>query len=396
MKLLFIMPNMGTDGIHVGSYVIFKKILSRFSSGEIVLFSISQYKNQTSDWMKNYKHYFSNSILFYPYIVKLFKKTFLRKLFFIFEWEIYPYIAIKKIIKIIKKENINKIWVYGCAETVPIIKKLYKSHTISYHISIHDDMIENPYFKNKYSEKLADDVLYVLKNAKSCDLVSPYMKEYYYNKYKICKDAFNIWAGFIDLRGKVKRPIIRKKIRKIAFVGSIGSIEEHQTLWKAIKLLNINRNKRDHLSISYYTHEFNKRKLIINNEHVRFIGLKPQNELLLELMQYDLLYVTMPLNKKWKIVCDVSFPSKTMLYIETGVPILVHAPIYSTISKFIIKYNAGLLLTSNNYTEMAKQIEGFEKKYNLRKKISLKNAELASKDFNLDNSISDLIHYIKN
>ena len=381
MKLLFIFPRLGQRGVDTGSMVIFKKFINQLPKEDIVLLSISDYKQRKSDWTSKYKYYSFYSLLFHPFVVKAFKKTFFRSFFFIFERTIYPYFVNKKITKIIRTEKIDKLWVYACPDTIPVLKRIFRKKRIPYHLSIHDDMLENDYFKNKCSKYIKKDLLFLLKNYSSCDLISPYMKEYYIQKYNLCLDAFNIWSGFTQTNniGQVQ---INKKIKKIAYIGSMGRQEEPEAFWKAIDIINKERSEQDKIEIHYYINAFNQKRLNKKYTNIIYKGLIPNKDVQSILANYDLLYLTMSFAPDWAIVSKVSFPSKTMAYLESGIPIITHGPDYSTIIRFAKRYKIGLPICTLDSNKFANSVLEYEKNIQLREKHSeniknLVNSELS-------------------
>ncbi len=393
MKLLLILPSTGANSIPTGSLVLFKKYIKKLPSNEIAFFSVAGYKNEIHDWMHGYTCYFSNSMLFHPIILKFFRKTIFNRVHFFYERVIYTYFTIKKIKRVIDKEKIEKIWTMGCGETSSIVKKIHQQTKVPFHLSIMDDLLEKDFYTRKmYSKNLREDISYINNNYKTCDVISPYMRDYYVKKYNICLDAINIWAGFVDCK-HIIAPVIMNRIKKIAHIGSIprDMYQEHWALWNAIEILNESRSDENKISLDYYTPSFNYYRLGMDKQNnINRYDLIPQDIFINTLKEYDLLYVNMWFDSNWEVHNKTSFPSKTISYIESAVPILAHGPKDSTIIQFINKYNGGLPVTSIEPKIIAKAISDFEENLSLRKQVSKNLVYLAKNDLNFNKNWPNL------
>ena len=86
----------------------------------------------------------------------------------------------------------------------------------------------------------------------------------------------------------------------------------------------------------------------LKNVRIEYRGWIDQEQLLNELNEADLLYCPYRFDEDFREVASYSFPGKLSTYMKTGVPILVHAPDYSTIARFIRCNNCGYIIESVN------------------------------------------------
>ncbi|MBE5918521.1 MAG: glycosyltransferase family 4 protein [Pseudobutyrivibrio ruminis] len=95
----------------------------------------------------------------------------------------------------------------------------------------------------------------------------------------------------------------------------------------------------------------------LQDAHVEYRGWIDQKQLLQELNTADLLYCPYRFDEHFKEVASYSFPGKLSTYMKTGVPLVVHAPEYSSIASFIKKYECGYLIETVNVETIKKEIE---------------------------------------
>ena len=80
--------------------------------------------------------------------------------------------------------------------------------------------------------------------------------------------------------------------------------------------------------------------------NIQVKGWLPQDELLSELVQADLLYCPYWFSERFRLPSTLSFPSKLSTYLKTGVPTLVHAPEYASPRKFVEQNDVGYICGS--------------------------------------------------
>jgi hypothetical protein len=81
---------------------------------------------------------------------------------------------------------------------------------------------------------------------------------------------------------------------------------------------------------------------------VRFLGWKSQPEAAEILSGMDMLYCPYPFAPEMEEVSKLSFPSKVVLYLAAGRPVLFHGPAYSSPADYLRRRNAGYLITEKN------------------------------------------------
>lgn len=81
---------------------------------------------------------------------------------------------------------------------------------------------------------------------------------------------------------------------------------------------------------------------------VHFLGWKSQPEAAEILASMDVLYCPYPFAPEMEEVSKLSFPSKVVLYLAAGRPVLFHGPAYSSPADYLRRRDAGYLVTEQN------------------------------------------------
>lgn len=93
--------------------------------------------------------------------------------------------------------------------------------------------------------------------------------------------------------------------------------------------------------------------------HVSFLGWKSQQDAAFILSNCDVLYCPYPFDLSMKEVSQFSFPSKLVLYLAAGRPILFHGPDYSSPAHYIKSRKCGLIASRLVATAVYNEIERF-------------------------------------
>lgn len=72
------------------------------------------------------------------------------------------------------------------------------------------------------------------------------------------------------------------------------------------------------------------------------------NDMPKALAQADVAFLPLSFDPKMRHIVETSLPSKLAEYLAAGVPILAHAPSYSTVAGYCRKYNCGLVVDQSN------------------------------------------------
>lgn len=191
----------------------------------------------------------------------------------------------------------------------------------------------------------------LLKNSKCCLAASHNMAKEYQEKYGV--SCIPVIPSLDD----VYIPTNKKNYDEfhIGYSGQIYSKKEFIAFVEALESLNwFYESKR--IILNVFTDYIDP---VIVNKYPNILsnGWIPQDELLKKLSCMDLCYCPYRFDKKFEVIARLSFPSKLTTYLKTGVPVLVHAPVYSSISNFVKDGVSGYVCNTTNKNMIADKIK---------------------------------------
>lgn len=186
-----------------------------------------------------------------------------------------------------------------------------------------------------------------LHNSQCCIAASWAMADYYSRQYD-CK-SIPVILGFEP--GKVCAKEKREDDSLIiALSGQLYASNEIQALIWALELMEWRHNERK-IILRFYGRTIQV-FCFSKPANVQVMGWLPQEELLPELAQVDLLYCPYWFNERFRLPSALSFPSKLSTYLKVGVPTLIHAPDYASPRQFIEQNDAGYICDSMDPKEI--------------------------------------------
>lgn len=289
----------------------------------------------------------------------------------------------RKLNTYIKKNKITKVWGIIQGEVITSLMESVKNNDVDYVVQIWDPIewwIKENHFNENRSLEVLKKYELVVSNASCCMTSSFAMSKEYSEKYKV---------KCIEIMSPLNKPnILFDKAKKnndsfvISISGQIYAKNETENLLLALQRINwIYKGKK--IIFKYYgiwsNNYINLKKFNNYSEHVQIKGFLPHNKLLEELSYSDLLYCPYFFSKEnyHKKVSELSFPSKLISYMALNVPVLLHAPNYSSPYVYINKINGGFLLDTMDIEKIVKKIkEIMDINYNYKNKL-IKNANIS-------------------
>ncbi len=139
-------------------------------------------------------------------------------------------------------------------------------------------------------------------------------------------------------------------------IGISGSMYCHSA-WKAFQAALDKMNwhiggKRIVLVVAGHTIEFTA----FRPAECRFYGWRSVADVIQLLSNCDVLYLPHPFEPLYEPMARLSFPTKLSTYVATGRPVLLHAPTYSSLTKFSKQHQFGLLTPSLDPSELREQL----------------------------------------
>jgi glycosyltransferase involved in cell wall biosynthesis len=128
--------------------------------------------------------------------------------------------------------------------------------------------------------------------------------------------------------------------------------------------------------------------------HVTFLGWKSQTEAVKLLNECDFLYCPYPFDPSMEEVARQSFPSKLVLYLAAGRPVIFHGPTYSAAAQYITDRDCGILATCLSAEDILLEIEQLVGNPQLYSEMASKAQQAFLEDFTLESmarSFNDFI-----
>lgn len=130
----------------------------------------------------------------------------------------------------------------------------------------------------------------------------------------------------------------------IGFAGQIYASEEWRSLVGALDEVGWRLAGRE-VRIQAHVAETSL-PAAIGGQRVALKPWAPQEDLVRELAQCDLLYCPYWFDPNFEIECRLCFPSKLTSYLATGRPVLFHGPAYASPGAFLAQADAGFMCNS--------------------------------------------------
>jgi hypothetical protein len=128
--------------------------------------------------------------------------------------------------------------------------------------------------------------------------------------------------------------------------------------------------------------------------NVTFLGWKSQTEAVKLLADCDFLYCPYPFDPLMAQVARQSFPSKLVLYLAAGRPVIFHGPAYSAVAEYINNRGCGIISTSLSAEGLLKEIEGLVGNHQRYSEMASNAQKAFLEDFTLESmarSFNDFI-----
>lgn len=252
-------------------------------------------------------------------------------------------VIIKKSIQTVEMNQIEKIFLgITRPNTLKIVKQLYKDLGIPYYI-FSGDPLE---WILKYTDNSKKEIKQILNlrknvfsNAKLIFCGSSYMAKLYEKIFKT--NTLPLYASYTrkSIMNNVK---LSKKTNNI-IIGFSGQTYAKDAISAFIKCLDeIDWTyKNSNIILKYYGNS--DLSFVINDKNKKRISIIPwlsQENLIEELNKCDYLYCPYFFSKDpvFKSISKLSFPSKLVTYLVSSRRLIIHAPKYSSVYKFLKKY----------------------------------------------------------
>lgn len=164
-----------------------------------------------------------------------------------------------------------------------------------------------------------------------------------YIKEEFNKEASILRLGFKSNILNNRESFLNNKAIRVFFSGSVYAYEEFESFVKSLSKL---ASKYLDFSFTLVTATTYVMKSQPTNLQIVNLGWVQEEDLIDYMQKSTFSYLPYKFDKKDEMQMTYAFPNKTGFYLSTGLPIFFHGPIYSSMSKFIEKYQCGIHCSS--------------------------------------------------
>tara|TARA_Y100000385_G_scaffold253267_1_gene277286 strand:+ start:1157 stop:2302 length:1146 start_codon:yes stop_codon:yes gene_type:complete len=280
-----------------------------------------------------------------------FQFLFIPRLWFIIRRLIFKKMR-KKVIQIIKEKNITHVvGVYPDLDFLELARSASHSSGVDFYAYLHDTLNEglaHTSYKN-FSKGIQSKIF---ETSHKIFVMSDGMRDLYKEKYKI--NTIPLLHSFSE---KFEKKSFKTNSEKSIFWGgSIYSVNKETV--KRIHQACLNMNYTLTLSAA---NNFKKlSKLGFNNKNIVILPFLSRQEYINKIGNQKALLLSIDWPDESVVHYDelrTIFPTKTVEYLISGRPILVHCPENYFLAKFFKKHKCGIVITTRDTKKISEQIE---------------------------------------
>jgi glycosyltransferase involved in cell wall biosynthesis len=284
----------------------------------------------------------------------------------------------RKVIKLIKKQKITHVvGVYPDLDFLEIARSASEVCGIKFYAYLHDTLVEGLGHKRyKNIAKIVQQKIF--DTSHKIFVMSEGMRDLYKKKYNV--ETIPVLHSFSE---EVEEKEFNNSNTKksIFWGGAIYSINK-----ESVKRVHVTCKELDYtlvLSAANTSKELNN--LGFDNENIKILPFLSREDYITTVGNQKALLLSIDWPEESAVHKDelgTIFPTKTIEYLISGRPIIVHCPEEYFLAKFFKKHKCGIVLTDRNPQLIKEQIEAvFSNKKILQEMVS--NAYKASKQFHI-------------
>lgn len=366
MNILLITAGVNND--KTSSWLVFSKFVSLMrlkyeANIQIICLSPKFFNNSGVLGEKIYNVFLCNGLIINAL-------SMVNKQYFWFISNFYAKIYSKKIVHHVEKYKIDKLWIIADLLPMIVLDKITEKKVFPYHISVFDDLFLYQGYAS-FIDKASIKFKEIFKNAASLDTPTSYLSDYYKSINIVNRNAITTESFVGVFKDCISPPKITNKVRKIALTGSIYGIDAFIAFITAVsEILNEERIEFHWMSNTFNIHaKYLQSKYRNIFEYVKIMPFIPESKIIEELQNYDLLYLPMKFDERFRFQTDSSFPSKTHNYLASQIPIMVHTPRTSSLYNFFVKNDIGCIFDTLDPVDIKTKFKKLLD-HNLRNKLS--------------------------
>jgi hypothetical protein len=290
---------------------------------------------------------------------------------------------IGKLVKIIEKEHIQKVWfVLNSPSMIFLAGEFIKIKKISMICTVWDPperFIADLNFNEQKANKLLDIFGLILKSSEMVGVASENMQIEYEQRYGI--SSIRQIHGLDESLWRIPtQNQVESEEFIIGFAGNMYATTEYSALLSALDEVNWKIDGK-HISIWFIGKD--KPNNSRDDQSIQYFGWRSLSETLELLSQTDITYVPYWFDDSYSITTRLCFPNKISTYLAAGKPILYHGPGSGSPAKLMDRYPIGLCCNSLESEKIISCIRRFIIDQTLYQNATMYGQKALMEEFNL-------------
>jgi glycosyltransferase involved in cell wall biosynthesis len=303
---------------------------------------------------------------------------------------------IKDAIAFGQSQNVDRVWaVLQGQTTIRMAKKVADGIGVPLHTHVWDPFswwatahgLDNK-TRNKVQKKFDE----AIKASYSVAVASEPMAELYQANFGV--NAIPLIASHSS--SLAQKPPVELRDEGVVLIGMAGQFyasSEWESLLKAMDLANWKIKGRD---VKVVVLGPQKPPGDYTENRVKYLGWKNQADAATILSLCDILYCPYPFDENLKEVSALSFPSKLVLYLLSGRPVLFHGPSYASPVRYLRERRCGVSVSSLLPTVIYNELERLIQNSNTYQMYAENAQEAFTADFTLESMRDSFSKFIGN
>ena len=218
------------------------------------------------------------------------------------------------------------------------------------HVTVHDDpvcMFKRSRKYRAFTPFMSLLFAKLLRSVESVDVISPWMRDAYKQKYKI--DSFPVYRFVPGLPAISFQPA--PGTLTVGHIGSVYHPEPFRRFLLACQQLT-SKMKIAFKVVRIGSSPEIDRVASANPQVFENCGEQDEEKAVVRLASCDFLYAMYPAGRRFQCFRQTSLPMKLSTYIQAQRPIFAHTPSDSSLASIVEKYKIGTVCTSNEDSEL--------------------------------------------
>jgi hypothetical protein len=227
-----------------------------------------------------------------------------------------------------QRTNARGIWTVMHGATIAIAAQLARNGRFPMHVTVHDDPIYATAIRSRrlavFAPLIARDFGFVLRHARSIDVVCTPMGERYDRKYGVKSSVLR--RGLATPPSPSPTYDLSRDGLTVGLLGNTYSYQQLPLLASAIESAASELGVPGRIVVCGAGFGSRLKQDMQGRIEVEVTGHIPEQDCIAKLQRCALLYLNYPFGRINRVLGETSFPTKLSTYIYASRPILLHAP----------------------------------------------------------------------